>query len=399
MLPPAQQRDSVREEWLRRLHWKDLDASAAGDGGLSNLWLERPPAGTTSAPWTPIGPVPEGDLGPLLGKPTVTEGATIQLSQPGQVDQPLVSSSNEAKQTAEEGEKRPPNQTIKSQQQGDAKAPATEEKSAWKFGSSAEIKSELNQPSVKFGGDSGRTLKQAAGESLSQSAKKFETKYPKLDDIGASADYTFWDKSGEFKKIEGKAGPADGNLRVFYGETKGGAKGTISKGGAKGEVSASAEAGMMKAEGNLGDKQSLLAGKAEGRVASADAKAKLAGEIKFKEVEATASGSLGASAVLLEGEIGGEIRITPRRVWNGLVVSGVNNAASWLGYGKQLDEMEGGDWGIMLGVSVGGTVGFSAEAEASAGISKKDRKAGVEAGVKVAPGLGGAVKGKAGLVW
>ena len=399
MLPPVQQRDAVREEWLRRLHWKDIDAATVGDGDLTSLWSMRPPANTGPASWSPIAPTPQGELGPLLGKTTVTEGSTVLLSQQGQADHSLLTNANEAKKTAEEGERRPPNQTIQSQKPGGATPPAADEKSPWKFDSSAELKSELNQPSVKFGGKSGRTLGQAAGESLRQSAKKFETKYPKLDDIGVSGEYTAWDASGEYKKIEGKAGPADGNLRVFYGETKGSAKGTISKGGAKGEMSAGAEAGMLKAEGNLGNKKSLLAGKAEGKVASADAKAKLAGEIKFKEVEATASGSLGASAVLLEGEVGGEVRITPRRVWNGVVVSGVNTAAGWFGYGKQLENIDGWDWGIMLGGSVGGTVGLSAEAEASGGISKKDRKAGVEAGVKLAPGLGGSIKGKAGLVW
>ena len=104
---------------------------------------------------------------------------------------------------------------------------------------------------------------------------------------------------------------------------------------------------MLKGEVKAGNEKSLLAGKAEGRVASVDAKGKVEAEIKFKEVEATASGSLGASAVLLEGEIGGEIRITPRRVWNGVVVSGVNTAADWFGYGKQLENIDGWDWGIM----------------------------------------------------
>ncbi|MVA23617.1 hypothetical protein V6582_15680 [Agrobacterium vitis] len=399
MLPPVEQRDSVREEWLRRLHWKDIDASIADDGGISNLWGMGSHGRTSPTLWSPIVPPPQGDLGSLLGKPARAATTNVQLSQQGQADHSLVTDDNEAQQTAKEGEQRPPNQTIKSEQPGTATPSTKEEKSPWKFGIDTEFKRELSQESVKFGGDSGRTLRQAAGESLGQSAKKFERKYPKLDEVGVSGEYTAWDKAGEFKKIEGKSGSADGNLRVFYGETKGTAKGTISAGGAKGEASAGAEVGMLKGEANLGDKKSLLAGKAEGRVASADAKAKVSGEIKFKEVEATASGSLGASAVLLEGEVGGEIRITPRRIWNGVIVSGVNTAASWVGYGKQLENIDGWDWGIMLGGSVGGTVGLSAEAEASAELSKKDRKAGVETKIKFAPGLGGSVKGKAGLVW
>lgn len=400
MLPPAQQRDWLREEWLRRLHWKDIDASTAGDGGLSSLWLTQSLTRTEGiSPWTPVTAASQGNLGQLLGKPVVTDEMTVQLSQPGQTDQSLLTSGNEAKQAAQEGEKRPPNLTIKSEAAGAQQPDEEEAKSAWKFGAETEVKSELNQPKVKFGGDSGRTMRQAASESLSQSAKKFESKYPKIDEIGVNGEFSAWDKSGEYKKIEDKTGPATGNLRVFYGDTKGTAKGSISRAGAKGEASAGGEIGMLKAEGNLGDRKSLLAGKAEGRIASAEAKAKVEGEIKFKEVEATASGSLGASAVLMEGEVGGEIRITPRRVWNGIVVSGVNTAASWFGYGQQLDNIDGWDWGIMLGGSVGGTVGLSAEAEASGGISKKNRKAGVEAGVKFAPGLGGSVKGKAGLVW
>lgn len=399
MLPPVQQRDALREEWLRRLHWKDIDASTVGDGGLSGMWLRKPPGTTAFAPWTPICPAPEGDIGPILGKPTATDGVTVQLSQQGQSDQSILTPVNEAKKTAEEGEKRPPNVTIKGQDSDNAKQKAAEEKSPWKFGSEVELKSELEQPKVKFGGSSGKTLRQAASESLGQSAKKFDTKYPKLDEIGVGGEYTAWDKSDEFRKVEGKVGPAEGNLRVFYGDTKASAKGSISRSGAKGEAGAGVDVGMLKGEVKAGNEKSLLAGKAEGRVASVDAKGKVEAEIKFKEVEATASGSLGASAVLLEGEIGGEIRITPRRVWNGVVVSGVNTAADWFGYGKQLENIDGWDWGIMLGGSIGGTVGLSAEAEASGGISKKNRKAGVEAGVKVAPGLGGSVKGKAGLVW
>ncbi|OLP45035.1 hypothetical protein [Rhizobium oryziradicis] len=400
MLPPVEQRDAVREEWLRRLHWKDIDASVADDGGISSLWGMRSRDEANSMPWSPVIPPSQGNLGPLLGKPAQKGATSIMLSQQGHADHLFVTTDNEAKQTAKEGEQRPPNQTIKTEQSGSAtQAPKEEEKSPWKFGSEAEFKRETNQESVKFGGDSGKTLRQAAGESLGESAKKFEKKYPKLDEIGVSGEYTAWDKSGEVKKIEGKNGFADGNLRVFYGDTKGSAKGTISAGGAKGEASAGAEIGMLKGEGNLGDKKSLLAGKAEGRAVAADAKAKVAGEIKFKEVEATVSGSLGASAVLLDGEVGGEIRITPRRIWNGVIVSGVNTGASWLGYGKQLENIDGWDWGIMLGGSVGGTVGLAAEAEASAGISKRDRKAGVETKIKLAPGLGGSVKGKAGLVW
>lgn len=399
MLPPVEQRDAIREQWLRKLHWKDIDASVADDGGISTLWGMRSRDEVNSATWSPIIPPAEGNLGPLLGKPAQKGGTSILLSQQGQADHLFVTTDNEAKQTAKEGEQRPPNQTIKSEQSGSATQAAKEEKSPWKFGSEVEFKRETNQEGVKFGGDSGKTLRQAAGESLGESAKKFEKKYPKLDEVGVSGEYTAWDKSGEVKKIEGKSGIADGNLRVFYGDTKGSAKGTISAGGAKGEASAGAEIGMLKGEGNLGDKKSLLAGKAEGRAVAADAKAKVTGEIKFKEVEATASGSLGASAVLLDGEVGGEVRITPRRIWNGVIVNGVNTGASWLGYGKQLENIDGWDWGIMLGVSVGGTVGLAAEAEASAGISKKDRKAGVETKIKVAPGLGGSVKGKAGLVW
>jgi hypothetical protein len=394
MLPPIAERDATKEQWLRQLHWKDIYASPDQPGSL--LLLQRPSSSST-IPWYPIQPAATGDLSPLLATPTVTNGATVQLSAPGQRDQAQVSGANGAKQVGEEGEKRPPNVTIQSQQAGTAKK--EDEKSPWKFGAKAEATSELNQPSVEFGGKSGRTLKQAAGESLGTSAKHFEKKFPKGKDIGPSVDYTLWDKSGEHTKLEGKGSAAEGNLRAFYGETKGSASGTISKGGAKGEVGGGAEAGLMKGEGSVGNKDGLLKGTGQGRIASAEAKAKLKGELNFKEAEATLTGNLGASAVLLDGEIGGEIRITPRRLWNGIVVSGVNTAAEWFGYEKQLKDIDGYDWGIVLGVTAGGTVGFAAEAEASGGISKKDKKAGVKAGVKLAPGLGGSVKGKADIVW
>ena len=155
MLPPVQQRDALREEWLRRLHWKDIDASTVGDGGLSGMWLRKPPGTTAFAPWTPICPSPEGDIGPILAKPTATDGVTVQLSQQGQSDQSILTPVNEAKKTAEEGEKRPPNVTIKGQDSDNAKQKVAEEKSPWKFGSEVELKSELEQPKVKFGGSSG----------------------------------------------------------------------------------------------------------------------------------------------------------------------------------------------------------------------------------------------------
>lgn len=389
LLPPFRLRTAREEQSLRQTHWKDLYAS---DQPSAPWWLRadalRSSGGAPFKHWSPSGAATNGDVQSLLQPPTVKPDGTVALSQDGAGDAANVAAGKGPRVVAQEAEKRPPNTTIQTQQEGEG---------GWKFGVKGERGAELKQEEKAFGGRSGTSLRDAAGQSLTDSSKSFKQKYPR--DATAELSRKLWDQSTAVRTLEDKVGPSQGKLEAFYAGTEGQVKGSVGRDAIKGEVGGSAGAGVLKGERTY-DKggKGLLGGEAKGRAVSAEAEAKAQGEVNWKEREATLSGSLGASAVLLEGEVGGEVRITPRRLWNGIVVNGVNTAASWWGYDKQLQESDKiWDFGIVLGLGVGGTVGAAAEAK---GEAKWDKSGGHLGGkVKLAPGIGGSVRGKAGFVW
>ncbi len=93
---------------------------------------------------------------------------------------------------------------------------------------------------------------------------------------------------------------------------------------------------------------------------------------------------------VVEGTIKGELCVTPTRVGNAGVFQWNKLSGSHQPY---IDNKW--DIGVCLGGELQGAVGAQAEGSAEAGV--KNGKARAEAGVKLGLGLGGGVKGSAGL--
>ncbi|MER0240407.1 hypothetical protein [Fulvimarina sp. MAC8] len=181
---------------------------------------------------------------------------------------------------------------------------------------------------------------------------------------------------------------ASGKGSVLGGEAAAEAKGSVTSKGLKGSAKASAEAYMMK--GSVKTREDgFVKGDASGAVMRASAEA--SGEVILTAEQATASGKLGASANLIEGKMGGEICVTPRRVSN-LAISAYNWSVG--------DDYEGLDENWDIGFCVGGEVGASvgAQAEVDGKIGYEKGKASAEAGAKLGLGAGASAKVKGSIM-
>lgn len=204
------------------------------------------------------------------------------------------------------------------------------------------------------------------------------------------AEYTWWklDKSAyEDKFGDPKTDWASGEYKIHAREGDAKTGFSFTKGGI--DAKATAKASYAAAQGKVEVlKDQLLSGSAEGALLKAEAE----GEVAFVKnpEEITLTGKLGAKANVVEGTIKGELCVTPTRVGNAGVFLWNKLSGSHQPY---IDDKW--DIGVCLGGELQGAVGAQAEGSAEAGV--KNGKARAEAGVKLGLGLGGGVKGSAGL--
>jgi hypothetical protein len=186
-------------------------------------------------------------------------------------------------------------------------------------------------------------------------------------------------EEGDFFQGEGKALTADSSMEGSF-------EVTTTSANLAGEIQASGS--FLEGEVSTDD-TGLVSAEADGSVVSGEAK--LAGEATFSAEEATLSGEVGAEVNLIEGSIGGDIHITPRRIIN----PGIQ-LWNWATNDDVGELGENWDVGLMIGGEVSGQVGAQIGAEGEVGYS--DGRATAEAGVKVGLGLGVGVKARGGLV-
>lgn len=391
LLPPLSRRTTFEELLLKQTHWKDLYAS---DQPFQWYYIPPDSDGNVFIPLRPDDGTGQVDNADLAAPPIANTESTVALSSDGQADSVFAVKEQSPLQVAQEAEKRPANVLIETKEE-EKTGEEEEEEDPLEIKAKGERGSELTQRSVNYGGRSRRTPKTARRRATRESGRSFSQKY--MRDAEMSAEYKLVDESGELKKIKGEAGPAEGSLRVLYGDVNVGAKGSVSRKGVEASAGASGQAGFMKAEGTL-NKDGNVSGRAEGRAVYAEGEARVVGEINFKEREATLFGRLGATLALLDGEIFGEIKLTPRRART-VYINAVNDAASWFDYGEQLkhDDNDWPTWGIVLGIGVGGTVGLSGEITGDVYGSKKGIGAGGK--IKAAPLVGGSVRVNGGIMF
>lgn len=136
--------------------------------------------------------------------------------------------------------------------------------------------------------------------------------------------------------------------------------------------------------------QTLASGQASGSAASARFEGRV--ETVLTAEQATLGGKLGAEVNLLEGRIGGDLVVTPRRV--------VNNGVSVINWVFRLEIPEPLDENWDIGLTVGGEVSgqLGAQAGAEARVGYENGRARAEAGAKIGLGIGAGVKGRVGVV-
>ncbi|WP_405402612.1 hypothetical protein [Paracoccus sp. Ld10] len=198
-------------------------------------------------------------------------------------------------------------------------------------------------------------------------------------------------EKAEVSVADGSFGDADslfsGDGQVLGAEADAGYKGSLSSEGL--EASADAQASAYVAQGQIETADDgLISAEAEGAVLKAEAEAK--GEVILTAEQATLGGTLGASANLVEGKVGGEFSITPTRISRAAV-----SLYNWL-YDEDATALsDDWDFGIVINGEVSGAVGAQAEGEAEAGYTNGRLRA--EAGAKLGLGVGAGVKVGGGL--
>lgn len=192
---------------------------------------------------------------------------------------------------------------------------------------------------------------------------------------------------------EGSMGTA--TARAVYGDASISASSTNSAEGINSNAGASVGAGVLTVDGKTGPLASGLANASGGgRVLAADAEA--SGTAKLTREEATLSGKLGASAVVAEVHAKGEIVLTPQRLYNGIIVNGVNAFAEWRKYSYRMKQIQNGalDHGIVLSGEAGAQFGASAKAEGH--FTKTESGWSIGGKVTGAAGPGGSLGGSIG---
>ncbi|GAK72625.1 hypothetical protein RRU01S_27_00130 [Agrobacterium rubi TR3 = NBRC 13261] len=341
-LPPVEARTREREDELKSLHGKDIEALGIQPADK----LEENSSSNDHAAWSPISSG-SFDINDASVFPTSTEAEDIKA---------LADYASKLDANALEGGK---------QEDGD-ESPLT-----LKAESKGERKYEGHLPS---------------GKSTTENKASLEAK----------AEYKLFEKKWAVHEQKDTEGFYQNHLRVFGAETKavGSAGRFIEDGkavqGAK--VEASASASMLdwknKFKGGTALPQEMNVD-----VTAVKAGAKVSGEATFnrQEGEATLKGELGAEAIILEITADGKTSIVPAR-W---LDAACNH--TWLGHWKWSQELcravedDTYDYGITLGGTAGVSTGAAAKFEG--GLEKKNGTWKFGGKSKVAVGAGGTLGG------
>ncbi len=206
--------------------------------------------------------------------------------------------------------------------------------------------------------------------------------------VEGKAEHEFFDVAVAEGSVSNDFGEASGSILSANANTEAGFEVTNQGFNA----TASAELAGSMAEGSIESVDTgIVAGNLEGSLVSGELVAEAKAEVDMDAAEATLGFELGANVNLAEGGGGGEIYITPRRIY-GLGVSTVNWAT-----GSDYEGLsENWDIGIVLGGDVDGRVGAGLGAEGE--LAYRNGKATAEVGVSAALGLGGNVNVSGGFV-